>query len=47
MGKIRPNRIVKGWTNHLLGKDLGFNEMRYETCLACEHRNKLLDTCNI
>jgi hypothetical protein len=47
MGKIRPNRIVKGWANHLLGKDLGFNEIRYETCLACEHRNKLLDTCNI
>jgi hypothetical protein len=46
MGKIRPNRIVKGWANHFLGKKMPFNEIRYETCLACEHRNKMLDTCN-
>jgi hypothetical protein len=46
MGKIRPKRILKGWANHFLGKELPFNEIRYETCLACEHRNKALDTCN-
>lgn len=47
MGKIRPNRIAKGVANHLLGKKLPFNEIRYKTCLSCEHRNKMLDNCNL
>ena len=47
MGKIRPKRIIEGWKNHILGKNMSFDKARYNTCLDCENRNKILDTCNI
>ena len=42
MGKIRPKRIIEGWKNHLTGKIPEFSELRYETCMSCEHKKQIV-----
>lgn len=42
MGKIRPKRIIEGWKNHLTGKIPGFSELRYKTCMECEHKTTIV-----
>ena len=42
MGKIRPKRIIEGWKNHLTGKIPDFSELRYKTCMECEHKTTIV-----
>ena len=42
MSKIRPKRIIEGWKNHLTGKIPEFSELRYEACMACDHKLKIV-----
>ncbi len=42
MGKIRPKRIIEGWKNHLTGKIPSFSDLRYKTCMECEHKTTIV-----